>query len=125
MILLVILVVCIGTALGIYRLELNKLNAQFTFQISCAGAWRDLEGLEGIINIVEDMYHLVYAIQLLDNHGTRCTTTVANGRHTVLARLQLVKQSDENTRTGTSKSMAQRDSTAKHVHIGTLETENL
>jgi len=81
--------------------------------------------LKGIIKTLYIAGKLVDAIQLLHDHGTSSTTAVADSCHTVLAGLQLMKQSDEDTRARASESMAQRDGTAEHVHIGILETEDL
>lgn len=68
---------------------------------------------------------LVHAVQLLDNHSTGGTTTVANRRHTVLPRLKLVKKSDQDAGTRATEGMSQGDSTAQRVDPSILQTENL
>lgn len=81
--------------------------------------------IKGIIKTLYIADKLVHAIQLLHDHGTGSTSAVADGCHTILAWLQLVKQSDEDTGARASESMAQGDGTTEHVHLGILETEDL
>jgi hypothetical protein len=64
------------------------------------------EGIMKMLTITSNVRLLVHAIQLLHNHCSCCTTTVTDGSHTVLARLELVQEGDKDTRAGATQSMA-------------------
>lgn len=68
---------------------------------------------------------LLHAFNSLYHHGGRSTTTVANGGDAIFSWLQLVQQGGENSRTGATKRMADRDGATQEVHIGVLQTEDL
>jgi hypothetical protein len=61
----------------------------------------------------------------LDDDGSSGTTSVADGGNTVLARLELVEKSGEDTRTGAAESVAEGDGASQGVNIGVLKTEEL
>lgn len=64
-------------------------------------------------------------VQSLNYNGCCSATAITNGSHTILARLKLVEQSGQNTRTGAAERVAERDSSTKRVDAGILKTENL
>jgi hypothetical protein len=53
--------------------------------------------------------HLVHPVQFLHNDSSGSATSVANSSNTILARLQLMQQCNQDTRAGATKSMAERD----------------
>lgn len=68
---------------------------------------------------------LFYAFDSLHNHSSGCTTTVADGCHTILTRLQLMEECGQDARTGTSQGVTKRNGTAQEIDLGILETEDL
>lgn len=68
---------------------------------------------------------LLNLIQLLHNHSTGSTAAVTNGSNAILARLQLVQQSDQDARSRAAEGMAQRDGTSQRVDAGVLKTQDL
>jgi hypothetical protein len=64
-------------------------------------------------------------IQLLNNHCSCSTTTVTDGSHTVLSRLQLMEKSDQNSRSRASQGVSQGNGSSKRVDPSILQTEDL
>lgn len=80
---------------------------------------------EDVDDFVRRKTFLVHAVQLLHNHCGCCAATIANGSHTILTRLELVEEGDEDARTRATQSMAQGNGTAQQVDPGVLETKDL
>lgn len=80
---------------------------------------------EDVDDFVRRKTFLVHAVQLLHNHCGRCAATIANGSHTILTRLELVEEGDEDTGTGATQSMAKGNGTAQQVDPSVLETKDL
>ena len=77
-------------------------------------------------------YSLIESLRLnscggnsLNDDSSRCTTAIANRCNTIFPDLQLMHQRSKDPRPRASKGMAQRDSAAKWIHIGTFKGENL
>lgn len=71
------------------------------------------------------LIRLLYRLDPLHDHGGSGTSAVADGRHAVLARLQLMQQSDEDSRTRAAKRVPQRDGASHWVHIRPFQPEDL
>ena len=53
----------------------------------------------------------------LDHYNSRRSSAVANSRHAVLARLELMQQRGQDPRAGAAECMSERDGTAERIDV--------
>jgi hypothetical protein len=64
-------------------------------------------------------------INPLHNDSGSGSATITDGRHAVLADLELMQQGGEDPGSGASQGVAQGDGTAEQIYSGVFETEDL